>query len=138
MPNNDDFLLGWAIGLFEGEGCIGRHSARGHFFLVLVTTDEDVAQRFLQVVKRGTLVGPIERGKNKPYWKWQAAAVEDVVELLELFLPHLSERRAMRALEALDENRRRLDARQLCRRGLHPRTPGYCRPCKRERQKASA
>ena len=97
----------WAIGLFEGEGCISirDEKSRGYVYkrvqLQLATTDEDVLQRFLAAVGKGRINGPYTRGTNKPYWVWTAARQDDVRTLLGEWKPSLGARRRGDATRAL-------------------------------------
>lgn len=131
----NDLMLGWAIGLFEGEGCIAHDKNRDRYFLVLASTDEDVVIRFRDALGCGNIRGPFQRGKNKPYWIWRAGARADVIAVLESFLPNLGERRGMCALTALEALKSRPLGRHrsaTCRNG-HDRVEGTrrCMECHR-------
>jgi len=100
----------WAIGLFEGEGCITiahARSASGRVYpqarLHLCSTDEDVVRRFHRTVEVGTVrvAHDMERRGYKRQWRWMIGARADVRYLLSMFLPHLGCRRELRAIEAL-------------------------------------
>ena len=92
----------WAIGLFEGEGCISIERRCQSAFLQLKTTDPDVLYRIQKIwggrVREATM-SPSNR--KKPYvWRLQDKPV--VRKVLELMVPQLSHRRACKALDALD------------------------------------
>jgi hypothetical protein len=95
-------LIGWAAGLFEGEGSLfvtARSDARyKQVTAALVSTDHDVVQRFHDVVKVGRIYGPYSRG-HKPFWRWGLSGRRDMVSLLDLIGPFLGERRAAKAAE---------------------------------------
>ena len=95
--------LAWAVGLFEGEGCISilDMPRRRHVKLVLGSTDEDVVRRFAAVVECGCVNGPYSPKKGRPLWRWEAAAQLDVAAVLSAMLPLLGERRRSVAAEAI-------------------------------------
>ena len=99
------FELGWGIGLFEGEGCITTAGNGRCQALKMEMTDFDVMQRFFRLVNVGNLRGPYHPSSkaphHKPFWKWCTSKKAIVSSLLEVFIPHLCERRAKRGIEAL-------------------------------------
>lgn len=104
-----DFDLGWAVGLFEGEGTIVLPSVgRGSIQLQLASTDEDTVVRF-QALVGGKVYGPYGpyQPNRKAHWRWDAYG-DNAAEFLRLVFPYLGSRRALRAREALD----RYEARQ--------------------------
>ena len=93
----------WAAGLFEGEGSISISFKKHYCYLQLVSTDEDVIDRFLNAVGCGSKTSVKRRpGQTKDIWKWQVANKPAVTKLLNLFLPFLSLRRAFKAQNCLD------------------------------------
>lgn len=99
----------WAAGLFEGEGTVVRQS-RGRWQIALSTTDRDVAIVFAKVVGLGKLYGPYDQANTrvngepcKQYWKWVLSDGPGIRVFASLFLPYLSERRATRLQEAVDD-----------------------------------
>lgn len=96
--------IAWAAGLFEGEGSIYpyRDSKSGTHYprLDLASTDEDVVRRFARIVDGGSVYGPIQRPNRKPFWRWQATGTRARLAL-DLFAPHLGERRSARRTEVL-------------------------------------
>lgn len=96
---------GWAIGLFEGEGCISFSSKRKRRQprLMLVSTDEDVVRRFAAIVGCGSIHPQTKRRDHwKLQWKWACGEAGDVEKVLTWMLPHLGERRRARASEVLE------------------------------------
>ena len=92
----------WAIGLFEGEGCISIEKRCKSAYVQLKTTDPDVLIRLQQIwggrVNEATWC---KSNKKQPYvWRLQNKA--RVKALLIQILPYLSARRACKALDALD------------------------------------
>ena len=109
MSSINSLELMWAVGLFEGEGCISllKHNRDPEYrykrvTLVLGMTDKDVVERFHRIVKVGRLrAKPRILPSHKDQWVWSTAKTQDVRYLLEVFLPHLGNRRKTKALEAL-------------------------------------
>ncbi len=100
----------WAAGLFEGEGSIVFCNTSGYTFprLSLKMCDKDVVQKFGEVVGIQRMNGPYittQMKSNKhwrPAYEWHTAKKAEVVRILNLFLPYLGDRRAYKALNALD------------------------------------
>lgn len=104
----------WAVGVFEGEGCIGisyppdRPNPR--VSLVVNMTDEDVVKRVHKSFKLGTVVGPKSNGiGRKDSYVWKITKRNEVELLLNKMIPLLGSRRrtkarkALKVLEALKE-----------------------------------
>ena len=93
----------WAIGLFEGEGSFTT-SGRGYLSMVIQMTDEDIVQRFHEIVGVGTIRGPYGpyEANVKPTWRWVARG-QAAHELAERFREHLGERRQGRLEELLGQ-----------------------------------
>jgi len=105
----NEAAIAWAAGLFEGEGCI-THVATSNNRPVLKfgMTDLDVVQRFNQTLgSPANILTETRRPKKdgharKVYYTWSCAKKSEVVRILEMFLPYFGERRAYKALNALD------------------------------------
>jgi hypothetical protein len=89
----------WAVGLFEGEGCIfTKHCRRtsgkidNYPALVVTSTDKDTLVHFLLVVG-GRVNGPYKNGGYKPVWRWRAQALTDTTKIIKWFYPYLGKRR---------------------------------------------
>ena len=98
--------LGWAIGLFEGEGCISikrrLRDPRARVELELHTTDRDIAERFKTLAGCGRVSFiPRRNPKHKPIWSWCIGDHQHVKRLLVEWLPYLGRRRRAKALDAL-------------------------------------
>jgi hypothetical protein len=97
--------LAWAIGLFEGEGCITMSKA-----LVQVSmrsTDKDVMERFVGIIGAGTVRlsrSPSAPAHHKDQWAWQLVG-GPAEYFLRMILPWLCERRRGRAEEVLGRRR---------------------------------
>lgn len=93
--------LMWAVGLFEGEGCITH--GKNHFTLKLAMTDKDIVTRFAELMGVGNVC---EQKPQKEGYKWQYVwrihQRTEIIRILDLFLPHLGDRRAHKALDVLD------------------------------------
>lgn len=114
----------WAIGLFEGEGCISITKNNGRTFpdVTLCSTDKDTIDNFHSIINFGNLTGPYKRRKGtKPIWRWRLTQNKQIENLLERWLPFLSSRRRMRAIEVLTLNKERLndvkEQRSRCKKG---------------------
>jgi hypothetical protein len=100
--------MDWAIGIFEGEGCINIRPPAPRrpnptVRLAVSMTDRDVVERFARIVECGNVTkrdSPSIR-QWKPTWVWKTADRDEVHRLLEIWLPQLGERRAAKAREAL-------------------------------------
>lgn len=95
-----DVHIAWAAGLFEGEGCISDHG-RG-FRCSVEMTDKDIITR-LQSLFPGPSVASRVREQWKETWTWRINKADDVRNFLSKILPYLGDRRAHKALDALDQ-----------------------------------
>ena len=93
----------WATGLFEGEGCIYIHKTKQQAHLFVRMTDLDVLER-LQRLWGGSVKActPAKNPTHKPAWRWALYKKAGVSNILVTILPYLSDRRACKALDALD------------------------------------
>jgi hypothetical protein len=98
--------VAWAAGVFEGEGCISFTTYKDKKYprLSVGMTDKDIVERFVAIVGFGSVSGPKQQ---KPHWKprydWQVCNRTEVQRILSMFLPWLGNRRAYKALNALDD-----------------------------------
>lgn len=99
--------IAWAAGLFEGEGtfCIYKIKNRPDSYrsiCSMASTDEDVIQRFHNIVGFGSFLGPYKHShKGKERWVWQVQNYKECKQVAELFLPYLGERRRDKAEEMI-------------------------------------
>ncbi len=93
----------WAVGLFEGEGCITVFDKRRYTKLMLASTDEDVVRRFHRIVVIGNVSPRQRRPPYKDYWRWETTGDGSAQRLLRRMLPYLGERRRARGLEVIAE-----------------------------------
>jgi hypothetical protein len=100
----DPMSWGWAVGLFEGEGCIliQHPNQRLHITLQVTGTDRDVIERFQSIIGVGAIYTYNQQGhgfKNVNVWKTARRA--DVARILTAMMPLLGARRRTKAEEAL-------------------------------------
>lgn len=107
---NNEQLLAWAAGLFEGEGCIGIVKKKGKsqsVRLQLSSTDRDVLDRFQSVMGFGAIRDASGSPSFQPHWKskftWATAQRDHVVWFAENIGPMLCERRSSRLAECMAE-----------------------------------
>lgn len=118
--------IAWAVGLFEGEGCISEvHRNRDPecryrtVTLKLGSTDKDVVERFAAIVGVGGIQPKVRRLPSyKDQWIWQCTKRDDVRSLIALFRPLLGSRRRAKADAAIEW----LDASPVSPRQHDPET----------------
>lgn len=111
--------IGWAAGLFEGEGCftpfkskhLPRKSDGGVSYIVyphaqITMCDLDVLQRFHKIVGVGKLNGPHspkrrDGNTRKPTYHWYAF-YQEALKVTQLLAPFMGERRQAQILTALN------------------------------------
>jgi hypothetical protein len=91
----------WAVGLFEGEGCLTLSDGRPR--IKLNSTDEDVVRRFHAIVGLGQVreERAMEKRGWKRQWEWYSGCRDDVVEFIARFFHHFGHRRQGRACDLL-------------------------------------
>jgi len=140
--------LAWAVGLFEGEGCILHVTRAGHRrrALFLGMTDEDVVLRFADLMSCGTVRVVPRRDGHKTLFQWRLYEWSELERVLRAMLPLLGERRAEKARALLADPPRRSGPTRWtsCLRGhelaganlyVDPRGRRHCRACRRERMR---
>lgn len=96
----------WALGIFEGEGCISIRKT-GRVELLMAMTDEDIVRRFHTATQVGNVNGPYTNGldkNNNPYtlrYSWNCTRNQDIIYLLEKWISYFGARRQLKASEAL-------------------------------------
>ena len=96
--------LAWATGLFEGEGYIVIHPKYQSVRIGMTQSDYDILVR-LQNIFGGSIQTKSWKAMKptqKPLWQWRLGRSEEVQRVLSQMLPLLGERRACKALDALD------------------------------------
>ena len=105
-----DLQLAWVSGLFEGEGSISSQTHKDYTYprVSLGMTDPDVVRKFAEYVGYGSITEyqPKSLKSDGSTWKkvynWRIGKKSDVVDFLTQLLPYLGDRRAHKALDALD------------------------------------
>jgi len=92
----------WATGLFEGEGSITINKRWKAVSLQVTSTDLDVLTRFANIFTGGHLYNATRYNGRKPAWNYYISRKVEVRKVLEAMMPYLGERRAAKALDALD------------------------------------
>ena len=96
--------IAWATGVFEGEGYIVLHPKYKSVRLGMTQSDLDILLR-IQKIFGGTISPKNYRAKPKHYkptWQWRLGTAVEVTTVLLQMLPLLGDRRACKALDALD------------------------------------
>lgn len=94
----------WAVGYFEGEGCIcisrysNVHQEDGYRrSLSLSSIDRENLERFQRAVNAGRIYGPArrtpERAHHRPLYTWSCTRWVEIEDVVLRMLPHLSARR---------------------------------------------
>lgn len=95
--------IAWAAGLFEGEGCIFYNPKAHTRRLTVVNTDKEVMDKFYKIVNIGVIrIWQPKDNIRKLQYIWNIENREGIIEVLELFLKHLSSRRKEKASELLN------------------------------------
>lgn len=106
-------MIGWAAGLFEGEGCFsmrwsakkGSNNGKRYPALIIVSTDVDVLEKFQSVVNLGRIYkrNKADKLSKKNLYTWQVGSRKEVVEVIEKLWPFLSNRRKESILQGLPQ-----------------------------------
>ncbi len=92
----NDVDVAWAAGLFEGEGCLYTTGKTGITAQVCMT-DQDVIQKFRDILGFGNIEGPIRDKHFKEHYKdqyrWRTSNKNSIDIIYQLFLPYLGSRR---------------------------------------------
>jgi len=104
-------MIGWAAGLFEGEGCFSmrwsktRNQNKRYPALTIVSTDRDVLEKFQEVVNMGKIYERRVKSKlgKKKIHVWQVGARDQVFGVCKMLWPYLSDRRRKSIQDGLSE-----------------------------------
>ena len=88
----------WAIGIFEGEGCLTFNKNKNQWRMAVKMTDLDVLWSFYEAVGcLGNLSGlrkdPSQEEHHKPYAIWSTHKRDVIHEIVMRMYPYLHERR---------------------------------------------
>ena len=94
----------WAIGIFEGEGCLTYVTTEDKWRMSVEMTDMDVLWSFYEAIGGvGNLNGLRKRPSAPEHYKptgvWNTAARKTINELLIRFYPYMHERRRKKCNE---------------------------------------
>ena len=93
----------WAIGLFEGEGCIHIVKSKPQVMLRLTSTDLDVLEKFKAIMGCGCIITRKKlQEHHKQAYEWRTKGRLIVTDILTEWLPYLSQRRAAKAQQAIE------------------------------------
>lgn len=114
MDELSAFDLGYAVGLYEGEGTFAssrdNRRQRRYARLRIKMIDKEPLERMLIVggFVRGPEISPKEAAKGyQPKFRWDVSTIDEVQRVARLFYPHLSPRRQRQfdtIFEALERN----------------------------------
>jgi hypothetical protein len=94
--------IGWAAGIWEGEGSILFLEKTGSPQLSITSTDKDVIEKFKRICGTGSIGGREPRGLGKKYqYQYRTAGFQNVQALVAAFWNHLGERRRGQCEKAL-------------------------------------
>jgi len=101
LPHNNQDLIGYAAGLFDGEGNVnyaqykckktnGKHYLKWNVAMEIAMADLDCIKNFYDIVKVGSIhfkgIGKNSLGK-KDQWRWRCSH-QKALYLAKLFLPY--------------------------------------------------
>jgi hypothetical protein len=107
ISNNPE--IAWAIGLFEGEGCVyacksSKTSKRSKITMTVTNTDFEVIKHFKDAVDCGVIYKAKKRTSNrKDSYSWRCFKREEVDRLCILFFEDLGTRRQKQFIESLEK-----------------------------------
>ena len=129
-PVSDRIWLGWAAGLFDGEGSIGIYN--NAVMLRIAMTDAGAVERFRDITRMGTLRWNFRKDHRKASLVWSIYRRDRIHRLLRLFMPLLVAKReaatiALRFIESSNRREkacltRKLRKKMNRRRGRHSPT----------------
>ena len=96
MTFTDPFA--WAIGIFEGEGCLTYDSKNDKWDMKVKMTDMDVLWSFYEAVGcvgnlNGLRKSPSTPDHYKPIGQWKTGSRKTIHDLIIRFYPYMHERR---------------------------------------------
>ena len=88
----------WAIGIFEGEGCLSYDSKNDVWDMKVQMTDMDVLWSFYEAIGcvgniNGLRKAPSKKENHKPIGQWKTGKRKLIYELVIRFYPYMHERR---------------------------------------------
>lgn len=92
----DPFELGWAVGIVEGEGCIGAYGNPKCPKVMVSSSDLGVVRRIKQTFGCGAIYTNNGVGNGltkKQMYQWTTTRMADGIAVAEILYPYLSARR---------------------------------------------
>ena len=88
----------WAIGIFEGEGCLTYNTGNDQWTMKVKMTDMDVLWSYYEAIGcvgnlRALTKDPCMAEHHKPYGMWHTSKRDLIRELVIRFYPYMHERR---------------------------------------------
>lgn len=100
-PSTDEREIGWAVGIYEGEGSITLSNGRP--VIEIVNTNRWVCERFQRIVGGGNLCGPYRRSGRNEYWRLVFSGWNRCARLTDLLWDDLSPRRQQQIQNVVDQ-----------------------------------
>ena len=100
-----DVHIAWAAGVYEGEGwCSLAHNGTGkqYWRVGIEMTDKDIIDRINNLFPCPSIMERT-RAQWKTTYTWRLSRRTDIRNFLSKILPYLGDRRAHKALDALDQ-----------------------------------
>ena len=107
LPSSDPAEIGWAAGLYEGEGTFHPNYTKDgiYFRMAINMTNRGVLEKFQRIVGCGSITGPYT--PSNPRWSqtytWRIGAYEGVQQVVNLLWDHLSPERQEQILRVYSE-----------------------------------
>jgi hypothetical protein len=109
--NFGELEIAWAAGVFAGEGTvefIERKGGRAPTILRLTTRDQDVVERFREIIGVGRVSAKTPANVNHSViWQCVVSGQDNIKQVLHTFYPHLGHRQQRIADEALAWRKRK-------------------------------
>lgn len=107
LDRSPEEQLAWAVGIFEGEGCIGSYvypyQPKRSYVCVIAMTDYDTIVAVASIFG-GKVSGPyMHKSWKQQQFRWRVTSKKRVREFLERILPFLGVRRMAKAMEILGQ-----------------------------------
>ena len=102
--STDPTDIGWAAGVFEGEGCIYLRKDSHSIALTMGNTDSWLMDKWWRIIgRRGgfSLVHRRDGSKWQDFYHW-SCGTKQAFEIMDVLYPHLSLRRQARWHDALE------------------------------------
>jgi len=97
----DGYDIAWACGIFEADGSVhpNKTSRWVQMRLTLKMTDQDIVDRFDEIMGVGNTSQNGKTKSGKLIYEWSVGQTEAIKTILTAFWPYLGKRRRARAIE---------------------------------------